>query len=120
METAMARREKRTLKKYQELFHNPFRLFGHRGTDNNSGPSVLLFPNGESEIWIQGQRGKGYRITASEGLAGLGLTISTFVGAPPMTVSGNASGDYAPITNVPDAREMSLCQYNSDDRSQQF
>lgn len=111
-------RAKRTLKLYRELFHNPFRLFG--GAADDSGAKVTLWPNGEREIWIQGSGGKGFRVTAGEGPAGLSLHISTFVGSPPITVTGNAAGDYQPLPNMPDARHLSLCQYNGDDKSQAF
>ena len=112
----MARR--RTLKQYAELFRNPYKLFGN-GPDN-MGAKVTLWPNGESEIWIQGSGGKGFRLTASEGPAGLSIKLSTFIGSPAITISGNATGDYAPIQNVPEARHLELCQYNSDERSQAF
>lgn len=109
---------KRTLKAYMDLFRNPYALFGF-GPDNR-GAQVTLFPNGDGEIWIQGSGGKGFRITAGEGPAGLALHISTFVGSPPISVTGNASGDYEPIKDVPDARHLSLCIYNGDERSQAF
>lgn len=110
--------KRRTLKMYAELFRNPLRLFGV-GPDN-TGASVILWPNGERAIWIQGSGGKGYEITASEGPAGLALHIRGFVGSPGITISGNALPDYEPIQGLPDARYIDLCQYNSDERSQRF
>lgn len=113
----MTTKRRSYLADYIRLWRDPFSLFG-QGADN-TGASVKLWPNGEREIWIQGA-GKGFRISASEGPAGLSLRISTFAAAPPITISGNAAGDYEPIKGLPDARHLELCQYNSDAHSQAF
>ncbi len=105
-------RKRRLQKSYVELFRDPSTLF--------ETARVMLFPNGEPEIWIQGSGGKGFRIVAGEGPAGLSLQISTFIGSPPITISGNAAVTYDPITDIADARHVSLCQYNGDDRSMAF
>lgn len=118
----MARR-KRTIKSYLDLFRNPKALFpsdpAHNNGQHGLGASVTLWPNGDSEIWIQGSGAKGFRITASEGPSGLALQISSFVGSPPISISGNKAGDYECFAGI-DARHISLCQYNGDDQSQAF
>lgn len=119
----MSRR--RTKAAYLRLYDDPTSLFP---VGKECKPvSVTLFPNGEGEIWIQGSGGKGFRITASEGPAGLGLRISQFVGAPPMTIMGNipadfhvVDADYDAVPSLPDASEISITQYNRDERSQAF
>lgn len=114
-------RQKRTLKRYIELFRNPRSLFEGSPANGISAPETIIFPNGEREIWIKGQGNKGFRIKASEGPAGLNVTVSRFVGCPPITISGNADdGQMTAIRNLPEAYELSLCQYNADDRSQAF
>ena len=112
---------KRTLKRYADLFRNPRTLFDGSPANGIPAPEVILFPNGERQIWIKGTGNKGFRITAGEGPAGLSVTISRFVGCPPITIAGNADdGDMTPIQNLPEAFELSLCQYNADARSQAF
>lgn len=76
--------KKRTKKQYQELFDNPSALFGDA--------EVLLFPNGESEIWIRDKVGKlGMRLRASRGPAGLRVELTSFPGTPKMDVFGDTS-----------------------------
>lgn len=110
-------RRKRTLKDYAQLFRNALHLFPPG--PNSPGVRVTLFPNGDRELWIQGTGAKGYRITAGEGPAGLSLHISTFVGGPPISLSGNEAVTYDTFAG-PDMRHLDLCQYNSDDKSQAF
>lgn len=103
---------KRTKKRYAELFDNPQVMFGK--------PRVTLFPNGVNEIWIGNEkRTAGFRITAGEGPAGFSLTISKFVGDGELTALMAHGKDYRPI-NVDDLRDLSLCYYNHDEKSQAF
>lgn len=106
------RRLRHTKAQYAALYDNPGALF--------DGVQVTLYPNGSREIWIQGQGGKGFRITASEGRAGLGIRINRVIGAPPITINGNEAKDSEVLQNVPDVTEVTLTQYNSDVRSQAY
>lgn len=63
------------------------------------------------EIWIKGAGGKGFRIEVGEGPCGLGLTVTTFVGTPDLTVVGAGHGEFF-VCNTFEA-----CQYNGDDYS---
>lgn len=101
----------RTKTDYTRLFENPASLFG-------PGTRVALFPNGQPEIWITDTAGiKGVRITrAGNGPAGFGLEIASFAGTPDLTLCADNVPDGKPV----DARWLSLCQYNHDERSQAF
>lgn len=111
--------KKRTKKAYLDLYDNPFALFG-RDEETGRGAKVLLYPNGCREIWIQNANGsKSFSIVASEGPAGFSLTIKPAVGTPDATLLGAISPDYKPV-NVDGLRDISICQYNSDYRSQLF
>ena len=77
---------------------------------------VILFPNGESEIWIKNKAGHGFCIKAGVGKAGFSVTVRDFV--------GSAKGDYSVVrvsnseydsTTVKDAREVSFVKYNHND-----
>ena len=112
---------KRTLKRYADLFRNPRTLFEGSPVNGIPAPEVILFPNGAREIWIKGTGNKGFSIRASEGPAGLSVTIHRFVGCPPITIAGNADdGEMSVIQGLPEAYELSLCQYNADAKSQAF
>lgn len=102
-------RLRRTIKRYVELFRNPRTLFP--GGPDDTGADVILFPNGQREIWIRGSGNKGYRIRASEGPMGLGLQIDTFIGSEPMTLIPDDSGD---------TRHVSICQYHATPKAQAF
>lgn len=83
------------------------------------GCKVTVRPNGKPEIWIQDERGHGYRITAGSGPAGLRVTANRFAGGNPITVGGNKHGDEEPFAG-PDMSEVSMCQFNHDEWSQMF
>lgn len=106
-------RIRRTIRQYMELFRNPRALFS--GGPDDTGVEVVLFPNGEREIWIKGTDGKGLRLRASEGPYGMGLQIDTFAGTTALTVMTDAASD-SHLT----ARHISLCQYNNDAKAQAF
>jgi hypothetical protein len=105
---------KRRLKKsYTELFDNPAALW--------PDCKVTLWPNGVPEIWLQNKAGtRGVRITAGEGPSGFGITITRFTCTPPLTVNGNLDGEWMEPFHGGDAYEVTLCQYNGDEHSQQF
>src|SRR4051794_31006373 len=104
---------KRTKKMYADLFDNPEGLF--------KGAQVVLFPNGEPEIWIQSVDGEqGFRIKGGAGKAGLGLQITRMGPSfPPITVSGNDVLENGPIGTA-DANFIELCQYHTDPYSKAF
>jgi len=105
-------RQKRTKKKYQELFDNPARLFGEDA-------QVVLWPNGVPEIWIKNRNGtKGVCITASEGPACFSVRVKHFIGAYDFTVLA-CNPDYEP-QDIEPIRELEVCQYNQDEVSQAF
>lgn len=97
---------RRTLKRYIDLFRNPFSLFGN-GPDNGA-VKTTLFPNGNKEIWCQTPDGLGVRIEVSNGPAGLGVTVRNFLFSSPLTCEGQ------------DDTEFSIVQYRQDERSQAF
>lgn len=108
---------KRTKVAYDRLFDDPSSMFG--------SCRVILFPNGEPEIWIQSPDGRrSFAIRASDGPAGLGLTIARH-GGPEIVVHGNRADDeWTPFPEKGSAdvalREVSLTQYKDDLRSQRF
>lgn len=102
--------KRRTKKQYMMLFNQPHLLF--------DGCEVILWPNGEPEIWIKSDD-KGFRITASEGPAGLGLRVNRFVGGPSITVTGNLDPD-CEVAPQADFFEVTMTQYSSDLNSQAF
>lgn len=111
---------KRTKKQYANLFDNPRALF-HGGPDD-TGVSVTLWPNGEREIWLRDDNGRGgVRITASRGPVGMGIRISKFVGTGPLTVRAYGD-DYSDATNAPsfDAREIDMVFYDQTEKAQAF
>jgi len=100
-------RKRRTLKRYQELYRNPYSLFP--AGPNSEGVKTTIFPNGENEIWFQANDGLGIRVTAGNGPAGLGIRVQRFIAGNPLTVTDDG------LTG-----EVSVCQYRQDDRSQAF
>jgi len=103
---------RRTKKQYAELFDNPSALF--------NGAQVILWPNGQPEIWIRSADGnRAIKITARDGNAGLGLTISRFACSEPLTATGNLHHDSA-VANQQDFEEITVCQYRTDEQSQAF
>lgn len=104
--------KKRTKKAYAKLHDDPASLF--------SDVNVTLFPNGEREIWIQDEEGRGFRIRAGKGPAGVGLQISRFVLASPvgLSVSGNRVGDYERVRLEDDAAELEIVQHYDTDHAQ--
>lgn len=88
-------------------------------TNTYNGITVRLFPNGEErEIWIS----DGYHsisVVPSKGSAGLSLTVSRHAGTAPLTINGNkdAKSNWECIPQI-DAEQITLTQYNWDDRSQ--
>lgn len=83
------------------------------------GCKVTIRPNGEDVIWIQDARGHGFRISAGAGPAGLRVTAGRFVGGNPISIAGNEAKD-SEVFSGPDMAEVSMCQYNLDERSQAF
>ena len=102
--------KRRTKKQYAELYDNPGALF--------KGCKVMLWPNGEPEIWINGGR-HSVRIKASVGPAGMSVTIGRFVGGMPLSVSGNLTEGCKPLGML-NCEEVSVTQYNDDEHSQAF
>lgn len=103
---------RRTLVAYANLFRNPNALFPPSAS--SEGVDVILFPNGQNEIWLKSADGTlGFRIVAGNGPAGLGLQISTFIGTPPVTVRTDDPGSV-------DSKYVDLCQYRQDDESLAF
>lgn len=84
------------------------------------GVRITIRPCGADELWIQNERGDGFRLSrCGDGKAGFGLTIGKFVGGRPISITGNKDGDYEVIEMI-DANEISLCQYKPDARSQAY
>lgn len=104
-------RTKRTKKQYTELYNNPEALF--------TGVQTIMWPNGVPEIWFKNAQGYGFRVHVGNGPAGIGITVSRFVGTPGLSISGNTVEDDAPFIG-PDMQEISLTQYKPDEKSQQF
>lgn len=113
-------RKKRTKKRYMELFDNSMSLFPPHGQESK-GVAVILFPNGENEIWLKTEDGKhGVCLTASCGKAGMGITIRTFPYGKDLTVrSYNRQYGNAHPT-VEDVREVCVTSYNDDPHSRAF
>ena len=113
----MAKRiPRRTLKAYTDLYHNPESMV--------PGVHVVLFPGGKPEIWItDGVASKhGLRLHVGKGKAGLSLTIDRLIyGATPLTVR-SIDEDYQPVgpERLDGVREVTIVQYNADERSQAF
>ncbi len=105
------KRRKRTKRAYAELFDNPGLMFGPHA-------QVTLFPNGQHEIWIKSQLGT-FRITAGNGPAGFGITVSSAVGDP-LTVAGVTDRKTYSETQHDDVWEVRLTQPHADAYSQQF
>lgn len=104
----MKRQRKRTLKDYEALYRNPLHLAPPGPA--STGAEVILFPNGEREIWVRSGDGfGGMRIRISDGPAGLSIHVNSFVGTADMDVVVDAPG-----------RDIGLVQYRSDQRSQAF
>ena len=98
------RRERRTKARYSKLFDDPTTLF--------PGCEVILFPNGEPEIWIRTTHsGSGaVRIRANHGPAGLMVDVQRFALATvPLTVFEHDAG-----------ADVQIVQYHSDPWSQAF
>ncbi len=108
----MAKHRRSTKAAYARLFDDPSALFGE-------GTQVTFYPNGEPEIWIQGPKGHGFRIKASSGRAGFGLSIDTFIGGPVTTLHAMANGEEV-TEDVDRISGVSLTQYNGDEWSQAF
>lgn len=79
------RRKKRTKKLYAELHDDPRTLF--------PGCEVILFPNGQPEIWIKADNGRfGITIEVSKGPVGMGVRIRKHVGTRHLTVWKDSPG----------------------------
>lgn len=76
-------RKRRTKKAYAELYDDPTKLF--------KGCEVILFPNGEPEIWVKSTTYPFHQVvvTGGRGPAGMGLHLRRSIGSAPLTVSGN-------------------------------
>ena len=104
---------RRTLKKYKDLYKNPSILF--------DTCDIILFPNGENEIWIKSKDGKkGFTLKAGEGKAGLGLTITKFFSSEGLTITGNAHKTYEVISIEKDFNSVEIVEHNTDAKSRQF
>jgi hypothetical protein len=101
---------RRTKKQYADLYDNPGALF--------PGCKVMLWPNGQPEIWINGGT-HSIRIKAAVGPAGMSLTVNRFVGGAPLSVTGNLFKDSEPLGML-DCEEVAICQYNDDEHSKAF
>lgn len=104
---------KRTKRAYARLFDLPAYLFG-RGT------RTTIFPNGEREIWIANAEGTiSFKIRASDGPAGLGITITSAVGTLPADAHVVRRSDY--VTQITsDVREVTFVAHYQDAYAQQF
>lgn len=114
-------RQKRTKKRYKDLFENPADLVcGSGGSNGDAG--TILFPNGEREIWFKhyGKRTIGMSVRFSAGPAGISVTIQRFTCSPGLTVSGNAENTYASLDVKEDAAEVVVTQYFDSDWAQTF
>lgn len=111
------KRNKRTLKAYTDLYRNP----GLLSNSEQERAQVILFPNGEREIWIKSDDGTlGIRMTVSNGPAGLGVCMSSFIGTPPLTVGGNLADGACTPAGGEDYRHLEICAYRLDEKSQAF
>lgn len=107
-------KRRRTKKAYTDLYDDPTSLF--------KGCEVLLFPNGENEIWIRSQdRRRSFKITAGDGPAGLMIQVDRHaLAGGSLSVSGNLDdGKWTP-SGLTDYASVAICQYRPDDWSQQF
>ena len=85
--------KKRTKKLYTELYDHPNAMFP--GGPTNAGVEVILYPNGQPEIWLRSGL-HSLKLTASRGPYGLGVSITSHVGSTPLTV--RKGGYYCNIT----------------------
>jgi len=113
----MAKRIKRTKKAHADLLGNPTLLFG-QGPDN-PGARVRLWPNGEEEMWIEGRDGQVLSIRASDGPAGLGVTVRALGATGPITAAAY-DRDYQTATLTHEARQVTMTVYRADERAQAF
>ena len=103
------RTTKRTKKHYTELFDNPGALL--------KDASVILWPNGQPVIWIRdGESGRGFEIKAGKGRVGFSVTVRAI---GPAAACHVADPNYQ-VTVPPDAREVTLCQYDDTDHARAF
>lgn len=108
------RRTRRTKKAYEGLFDDPTTLF--------PGCKVVLYPNGQPEIWIEptGGSGYGFKITAGNGPAGVSVRVDPMgIGGPAMHLHGNLEGDWAVYppkgTEAPAFRTADFVRYHNTD-----
>jgi hypothetical protein len=105
-------KHRRLKKHYTALHDDPGLLF--------PGCEVLLYPNGQPEIWIRTPDGKhSVKITASRGPVGMRISVNRFPGTAPITTTGNLSSDSEIMPQV-DAAEVSMCQYDNTQRAEDF
>jgi hypothetical protein len=107
-----SKKMKRTKTAYAGLYDNPQALF--------PGVDMLMWPNGEPEIWFKDKRGYGFRVRVSSGPVGLGMTVSRFTATPGLTLNGNQNDGDMTCYSGPDMYEVSLTQYMPDEYSQAF
>lgn len=96
-----------------------YKSLAEDGRDYFPGCTMTLWPNGEGGvIWIGNGR-HGVSIKAGTGPRGLGVTVRRFVGGAPLTVRADhiKDGSMAPAV---DADEVTITQYNPDQKSQAF
>lgn len=105
------RQSKRTKKQYLHLYDNPGAIVA--GNVEHGPAQVILFPNGQKELWIKGPNGYGFKLEVSVGPQGISAHMSAFTGTPGLTVSGNADPDCKPVHLEETVRYMSVCQYFS-------
>jgi len=103
-------KQKRTKKKYNDLFDNPELIF--------KDCELIIFPNGQDEIWIKEKNGtgKGFRISASRGKYGIRLSISSFIG----TGNFNVFPYYAEEKDSFSDNMISLCHYDDNEKALEY
>lgn len=108
---------RRTKRKYMELFDDPTTL--------GSNCQVILFPNGQPELWVKSLDGRrGMTLRFGDGPAGLMVGVQRHLFTAGMTIGGNLSPDYEVYPpkgeSRPDFADLSIVQYKPDDWSQLF
>lgn len=104
--------KRRTKKQYTDLFDNPQLL----KRQNAGDCQVILFPNGENELWVKDSNGYGFRISFGAGPAGIGVIVERFTCGPALTVSGNTVGEKSGFSI--DASYVEITQHFNDEYSQ--
>lgn len=104
--------KRRTKKAYANLYDHPKSLFG--GGPDNTGVDVILWPNGEPEMWLQ-TRIHSVRITASRGPYGMNINIQAHAGCAPLSIQPNSTED-----GSKSCREVDITLYDDNDKARAF